>query len=214
MRQSDATGLDITLDVEETPVTGIEPRIDALINERFRALIAAVVQLQVRTLIEPAAVAPPRAYDGQIVFADGVNWSPDGSGAPGLYYFYEGEWHEIADDSGASGYMRWRNVWSGAQSYQQNDVAIDDGWLMCANQDTNERPAPQPEGPTTPDLPDTPAWTHASFEGLVWSAHEYTFTTGGWLRSISVWVDELTNDTNYRIILIDDTDNAVVCVVR
>ena len=41
--------------------------------------------------------------------------------------------------------MEWKGPWVSGL-YNKNDVVTDDGWLMIANQDTIERPAPQPIG--------------------------------------------------------------------
>ena len=90
--------VDQRVDASGTDVRGISPEIDRLINERFRSLTSAILQLQDRTLLEPQTVPPERLYDGLVVFADGVNWSPDATGNPGLYYYSDGAWHPLLDE--------------------------------------------------------------------------------------------------------------------
>ena len=197
---------DVRLPLHDVPIEGSE-NLEEHLNERFRTMLQAVLQLQQRTLIEPRAVPPLRAYDGQIEFADGVNWSPDGTGLPGLFYYWEGQWYAIADSNPAKGHMHWHGLWS-VGYYRPGSVVYDDGWTMvCTNPaGCTERPAPQPTGVIEPDLPDTPAWTQQSFLGVAWTGHEYNFTKSGWIQSLSIWVTELTADTNYRILIINNTD--------
>lgn len=104
--------------------------------------------------------------------------------------------------------MRWLGVWDSLQSYEHYDVVTDEGWLMIANKATTDRPAPQSSGPPTYDLPEAPGWTYNSFLGVAWAGHEYTITQGGWIKAIEIWAPELTVDTNYRVLLINNTDPA------
>ena len=89
---------DERVQLENAAIEGLGPRIDELINERFRRIAHVLDKLQDRTLIEPVAVEPPKPFDGQVEFADGVNWSPDATGDPGLYYYSDGAWHPLLDD--------------------------------------------------------------------------------------------------------------------
>ena len=93
---------DERIPLEDTFIHGLGPRIDELINERFRRIAQALDKLQERTLIEPAAVKPEKPFDGQIEFADGTNWSPDNTGAAGLYIYSWGTWYRILDSTHAS----------------------------------------------------------------------------------------------------------------
>ena len=102
-------------------------------------------------------------------------------------------------------YAKWGGVWSSAKSYAWNTMVHDSGWLMIANKDTNERAAPWPIGLVEPDLPDAPAWSNNQHVGVVWNAHEFLFTKSGWITQLSVWVSELSESTNYRIIISDIT---------
>ena len=93
---------DSRIQLDDTTIEGLGQRIDELINERFRRVAQALDKLQDRTLIEPVAVEPPKPFDGQVEFADGVNWSPDGTGDAALYYFSDGEWFRLLDNTHAS----------------------------------------------------------------------------------------------------------------
>jgi hypothetical protein len=205
---------DIRQPLDDTPVEGIDSRLDQLLNERFRSLALAIIHLQQRTLIEPRSVPPQRAYDGQVEFADGVNWSPDGSGLPGMYYYWQGNWYALADNFPGKKHMQWYGIWS-AGFFPQNAVVWDDGWLMICNNPngTTDRAAPVPIGPLQVDLPDVPAWAEQQFLGVCWTGHVYTLTVGGWVQAIQVWAPELLESTNYRIILADVTDPNEIDVV-
>ena len=104
--------------------------------------------------------------------------------------------------------MRMLAPYLGTETVPAGTVVSDNGWLMHANQDTSERAAPQPAGPPSWEMPDIPAFTESQATAVVWSGHEYTLTVGGWMQEVQIWVPELTNDTNYRILLIDQTDPA------
>ena len=86
--------------LDDTPIDGLDERINTLINERFRSHARAIAQMQARTIVEVRHVAPLRAYDGQIELADGVNWNPAAlpSGyTPYLVWYWDGAWHELLD---------------------------------------------------------------------------------------------------------------------
>lgn len=102
-------------------------------------------------------------------------------------------------------HMRWRYVWEPG-FYEEDDVVYDEGWLMCANKDTNGRAAPQPTGSPETDTPDVPTWTYSAHTGVVWSGHQYTLLKGGWFTQLKVWAPTLSASTNYRILIIDATN--------
>ena len=104
--------------------------------------------------------------------------------------------------------MRMLAPYLGTETVPAGTVVSDNGWLMHANQDTSERAAPQPAGPPSWEMPDIPAFTEQQSPAVIWSGHEYTLTVGGWMQEVQIWVPELTNNTNYRILLIDQTDPA------
>lgn len=98
--------------------------------------------------------------------------------------------------------VNWKANYVSGDSYAKNDMTLDSGWLMVANTDTVERPAPQPSGDPTYGLPTSPTWTELSNTSVIYSGHYYTFTKSGWVQGIRVWIPEVTSDTNYRFILV------------
>ena len=102
--------------------------------------------------------------------------------------------------------MKWTGRWRSGVQYTAQDVVTDGTWLMIANKGTVDRPAPQPSAPPESAVPDAPLWATQGYLGVTWSGHEYTFTQGGWLREIQVWAPSLSASTNYRILVVDNTD--------
>lgn len=50
--------------------------------------IAALFQLLLGALhLDPQYVAPPKPRRGDVAYADGVQWKPNGTGGEGFYYF-------------------------------------------------------------------------------------------------------------------------------
>lgn len=45
--------------------------------------------------LETTGTAPSKASDGDIRFADGTGWNPDGGGA-GVFVYYGGSWRRMA----------------------------------------------------------------------------------------------------------------------
>jgi hypothetical protein len=64
-------------------------------NELVRVSNAFLISSQTTTL-SLLTVAPAKPQIGQIVFADGTKWNPDGSSGRGLYYYDTGGWIHIA----------------------------------------------------------------------------------------------------------------------
>lgn len=51
------------------------------------AKISAVINLLALGHLEKTTVTPAKPRDGDIRYADGVNWLPNGTGGVGVYYF-------------------------------------------------------------------------------------------------------------------------------
>lgn len=135
-------------------------------------------------------IPPDILYGGPWIVVDGV-WRPMVS------MVYQGE--HVA----------------GATYYPQ-DVVVTGPWTMVANKKTTDNPAPQPSGPKENTLPDIPAWVTNSNASVVYTGQKYVFNQGGWFSSLRVWVPELTADTHYRFVIVDNTDptNPVVGVIE
>jgi hypothetical protein len=101
--------------------------------------------------------------------------------------------------------MKWKGIWA-VGSYKWLDVVRDGDWTMIANKDTSDRPAPQPVGSKVTDITVAPSYVAQSFIGVVHSGTRYVFTKNGWVSELEVYAPELTSDTNYRIVLVDQTD--------
>jgi len=67
------------------------------INQRLESYHRALEQLQSRALLEPLPAAPRRAYDGQLVMCDGVNWDGAGTGQAAVMYYHAGQWWPLLD---------------------------------------------------------------------------------------------------------------------
>lgn len=111
--------------------------------------------------------------------------------------------------------MIWKGSWV-AGSYKKNDVVRDGDWTMIAKIDTAERPAPQPIGSPVESYPVAPVFSIESNASVIYSGTQFTFTKGGWVKRIRVWVPELTPTTNYRFFVANVTDpaNPIVSVIE
>jgi hypothetical protein len=83
------------------------------------------------------------------------------------------------------GYVQWMKYTGPPQSFHKGDMTRDGKWTMVANQDTSDRPAPQPSGSETDLLP---AWTPttSSAAGAYTVYNEWTINTGGWITRYGV----------------------------
>jgi len=101
----------------------------------------------------------------------------------------------------------WRGIWVSAE-YNKNDLVRDGAWTTIANKTTTTRPAPQPNGDPVFSLKDIPLWNTLQNVSSVHSGQTYTFTQAGWVKSLRVWLPEVTATTDYRFIVADITDPA------
>ena len=100
--------------------------------------------------------------------------------------------------------MQWYNVWENI-SYDINSVVRDGVWTMIANTTTTDRAAPQPYGdPLTTYPNDVSGFAESSQIAVIYSGTEYVFSESGWLRKVRIAVPQLTESTNYRIIMVED----------
>jgi hypothetical protein len=111
-------------------------------------------------------------------------------------------------------FMQWMGAYQPGLLYPEGSVVLDGYWTMISNIPTVTKPAPMPEGTPTWGLGDTPAFVEGSDLSVVYSGHVYTFTEGGWVSGLRLWVPELSATTNYRVIVTDITDpNALFNIV-
>lgn len=107
--------------------------------------------------------------------------------------------------------MKWQGAWDiNNTPYKWLDVVRDGDWTMIVSNPagTSDRAAPQPSGDPETEYPVAPTWAEQSFLGVVHSGQKYTFTKGGWVQKLEVFVPELTTDTSYQFVLLDITDPA------
>jgi len=99
---------------------------------------------------------------------------------------------EIADR------VEWMGNWL-PNEFHKNQMTKDGEWTMIANKTTTDPPAPQENGEPAFLYPDTPAWFTQGTVGKIESGMTMTMNEGGWLKSIRVWVPEITADTHYTL---------------
>jgi len=110
----------------------------------------------------------------------------------------------IAD--GAATRMRWMGAWQVNDTYEQFDVVTDGKWLMIANKQTVERPAPLPLGDPKTEFLDPATFVEGSFIGQVISGHDYVFSKPGFLEKIEVYLPEITGSETYEVYIVDRRD--------
>lgn len=101
--------------------------------------------------------------------------------------------------------LTWLPKWVPGTSIK-NTLSRDGAWVMIANADTDEKPAPTPTGSPSSAYSVEPVFTLNSDVSSVRSGTTYTFTKSGWLKNMRVRVPELGDDINYRFIISDITD--------
>ena len=102
-------------------------------------------------------------------------------------------------------YVEWTGLWANTQ-YTVNQQALDGDYLGIANKTTEDRLAPQPSGDKEYTITGTTATTQSNVS-VINSGHEYTFTESGWVNELRVFVNELTDTTSYRVIVLDVTNS-------
>ena len=88
---------------------------------------------------------------------------------------------EISDALSPVGIMLWRGPWVSDGTYGENQVVTDGAWLMIANKDTQQRPAPVPVGSPIDSFPAALNFLEQAFTGCVYSGQKFTLPQGAWL---------------------------------
>lgn len=110
-----------------------------------------------------------------------------------------GEWRPMVS-------MVHKQEWEPGRTYYPQDVVNDGSWVMVANKETQDRPAPQQSGPPTTSLPDAPLWSTDSDTSNVYAGQIYTFTESGWVNRLRVWAQSLSASYIYSVVIVDITD--------
>ena len=104
----------------------------------------------------------------------------------------------------------WRGEWNTSNTpYAANSFVKDGAYAAISLTSTSERVEPTLVGSPEYTLPDDGSgFTVSDSASVIHSGQTYTFTKGGFLKQVRVYVPTLTSDTNYRFILVDETDPA------
>lgn len=105
--------------------------------------------------------------------------------------------------------MQWMGNWAGGKYYPQGAFVRDGDWTAIANKLTLDKPAPIPSAVASYSLDWTtpgPPPTVENNTSVVVGGQTYTFAESGWIKELRIWISVLTDDTNYRIIIINETD--------
>ena len=92
--------------------------------------------------------------------------------------------------------------WEAGKWHNRGATLTDGEWTMVANTLTLDSPFPVPGEDKNYGLGLTPPFVTQSDNSVIYSGHRYTFNEPCWVRTLRVWVTELTPDTNYRVVVI------------
>ena len=103
----------------------------------------------------------------------------------------------------ASGaFMQFMNQgWEEGKFHPRGSVVTNGLFTMVANILTLENPFPQPDGNPSFTLPAFTPTTQSNLS-VIYSGHVWTFTENVLVKTLRVWVPQLTVDTNYRIVVV------------
>lgn len=104
------------------------------------------------------------------------------------------------------GITTWAGAWLSNQTYRKDAIVLDGGYLMVANKETEQRPAPVPIGDLGYTYEVVPTFSDQSHVGVVQSGGIFTFTRSGWISRVLAYVPVVDPNVNYRILAADITD--------
>lgn len=108
----------------------------------------------------------------------------------------------------ANKYMLWTGNYDELPgTREEDDVSEQDGWLMIANKQTDDRPAPVALGSAD--------WTvlnqtflNTTDTSIIYSGGVYTFTANTYIKNVRVWAITTDPNVKYSVIVLDETDPA------
>ena len=120
----------------------------------------------------------------------------------------------INDDTTASGaFMQFMSQgWEEGKFHTRGSVVTNGIFTMVANVLTLEQPFPQPDGSPTFTIPAFAPLTETD-SSVVYSGHTWTFTENVLVKTLRIWVTELTATTNYRVVAIKDVGGFITTTV-
>lgn len=113
-------------------------------------------------------------------------------------------------------FMRWAGNHVSGAHYRVGDVVSQDKYAMICVNDTFDEASPQDNGASSWGLGTNPAWTQQEVTAIVGGGHTWTFTEPGWVKSIRIWVEDISEGTEYRIVArnLADPDFPLVGVIE
>ena len=123
---------------------------------------------------------------------------------------------DISDIIASGVFMSWAGNFRTGVIYPKGSQVRDGLYIMLANADTIDPAAPQNLGSASFSQPSySPNATDPSNVSTVTSGHIYTFTAGGWVKQLRVWVPAVGANIIYRVVIVDLTDpeNPITAVV-
>ena len=105
------------------------------------------------------------------------------------------------------------NYAEGSPYYPQEWVS-NSTWIAIANTETTEPAFPQEVGELQALYPDSPPFSETSQVAQVRSGYGATFTQNGEVRSLKVWVPEISVDITYALVFINDPNGTTPSLTR
>jgi len=107
------------------------------------------------------------------------------------------------------GDLDWKGPWV-QQLYLKGSVVTDGGWLMVANKDTIDKPAPVPTGPAgwRSGEGDAPTWTDETSVATTQLQYgqRYTSAVNGYITGVRIWIDDIVDTITYSVWIVEDPE--------
>ncbi len=106
--------------------------------------------------------------------------------------------------------QQWMGAWEEGKYYPAGAEVNDSGFLcVCVVPLTLDKPAPVNDGAATYSIPSyTPV--EQDYTGFVRSGNVYTFTQGGWIQELRVWLPVIAANVTYQVIVVSTTPEGIV----
>ena len=121
---------DVINPLDRIAVMSADPRLQDSLNRRLESYHRALEQLQARALLEPRAVPPARAYDGQLALCDGDHWDGAGTGEHALMYYHLSQWWPLLDSRHVAAADPHGQYWHKTQDLAGASLVLDGPVLM------------------------------------------------------------------------------------